>query len=81
MEAEFLTKLNKHTEELRRANIKLKREKEKVINATVDTKLYCSTVGISRSTLTKRRDNGEISFVMLGDEYRYFLPEKGVSNA
>jgi len=75
METEILSKLSRLTEVVRRANIKLQQEKEKIKSVTVDTREYCFIVGISRSTVANRRDNGEIPFVMIGDEYRYFLPK------
>jgi hypothetical protein len=80
LEIDFLTRLAKHTEETRKANLKLQNEKNRIIANTVDTKEYCLKVGIARSTLTRHRDEGKIPFIMLGAEYRYFLPKKGVSH-
>ena len=81
MEANFLSGLNSWTEKLRKAKIAVDNEKRKIIESTVDTATYCSSVGISRQTLTNRRIRGDVKYVMLNTEYRYFLPEEGVSNA
>jgi hypothetical protein len=80
LEIDYLSRLAIHIEESKIANQKLQNERERIIADTVDTKLYCSTVGITRQTLARRRDAGTIPFVILGTEYRYFLPKKGLNN-
>ena len=59
------------------ANMTLEEEKRKIVSETVDTLTYCQTMGISRVTLTKRRNMGNVPFLTIGGRYRYFLPKKG----
>jgi hypothetical protein len=75
-----LSTLTKWKLQIQKVALKIEEEEKKIRDLTVDTKTYCTIVGISRPTLIKRRKKGNIPHVTIGAEYRYFLPQKGGQN-
>ena len=71
-----LSRLDTWLSTMRQASMEAQKERERIKRSTLGWKDYCRVYSISKPTLIKRRNLGEIPFVMLGSEFRYLIPVK-----